>query len=31
MLDVGCSVGLMFKPFIKKGWICEEMIQTIIM
>ena len=23
MLDVGCSVGLMFKPFIKKGWICE--------
>ena len=23
MLDVGSSVGLMMKPFIKKGWKCE--------
>ena len=22
ILDVGCSVGLMFKPFIKSGWTC---------
>jgi len=23
MIDVGCSVGLMMKPFLKKGWKCE--------
>ena len=22
ILDVGCSVGLMFKPFLKSGWKC---------
>ena len=22
MLDVGCSVGLMMKPFLKNGWKC---------
>jgi 2-polyprenyl-3-methyl-5-hydroxy-6-metoxy-1,4-benzoquinol methylase len=23
MIDVGCSVGLMMKPFLKNGWKCE--------
>lgn len=23
MIDVGCSVGLMMKPFLKAGWNCE--------
>ncbi len=22
VLDVGCSVGMMFKPFLKRGWTC---------